>query len=216
MLIFLLLPILSAFGQEGYPKAGVSISGVIQNSFCFPIVVTVNKKTWSVPSGKSQDIEDSKWDEWHWLPGKISQVSEKKVLHPLKEKPVVNFGPEGNAFHVGKNKYSYDFPASEGTPVLAMEDGIVTRVVEHYTKAHADPKKDESNKVEIIHEDGTVSNYIHLKPRSSKVAPCQKVKAGEVIGESGNTGHSSGPHLHVDVSKPLDGNNYITLPLTFK
>lgn len=216
MLILLMLPILSAFGQEGYPKPGVSISGIIQNSFCFPIVVTVNKKTWTIPDGNSQDIQDSKWDKWNWLPGRISQVSEKTVAHPLLAKPKVNFGPEQNSAHVGKNKYAYDFPANEGTPVLAMEDGVVSKVVQHYKKAHNNPKKDESNKVEIIHADGTVSTYVHLKAQSARVKSCQKVKAGDIIGESGNTGYSSGPHLHVDVYKPLDGINYITLPLTFK
>ncbi|WPU64278.1 M23 family metallopeptidase [Peredibacter starrii] len=214
--ILILLPIISAFGQEGYPKPGVTISGVFKNSFCFPVVVSANKKTWSIDSSKSQDIQDSKWGEWNWLPGKVSQVSEKTVLHPLKNKPPLNFGPGQNSAHQGRNKYGYDFPADEGTPVHAIESGIVSKVVQNYTKAHDDPKKDLSNKVEVVHEDGTVSSYVHLKPNSAKVGPCEKVKEGQILAESGNTGYSSGPHLHIDVYRPIDGLNYTTIPLKFK
>ncbi len=86
----------------------------------------------------------------------------------------------------GHNGIDYALPM--GTPVLAAADGIVE-------KAGVD-NTGYGNVIIIRHlwTDGTV--YAHLRNWSVQVG--QKVKAGEVIGYSGNTGNSTGPHLHFE------------------
>ena len=58
-----------------------------------------------------------------------------------------------------------------------------------------------ANYVIIEHSDGTMGNYYHLKQGGTAVRIGQKVAQGDLIGYSGNTGYTSGPHLHFSVSK---------------
>ena len=60
-------------------------------------------------------------------------------------------------------------------------------------------KKSGTNLIKIRHEDGTTAVYLHLKEEGVVVKVGDKVKAGQQIGNSGNTGKSSAPHLHVAV-----------------
>jgi murein DD-endopeptidase MepM/ murein hydrolase activator NlpD len=48
----------------------------------------------------------------------------------------------------------------------------------------------------VLHEDGTMAVYAHLQPESVIVRPGQRVNTGQRLGASGNTGFSTGPHLH--------------------
>lgn len=80
-----------------------------------------------------------------------------------------------------------DFEAQEGTPVRAVADGLVARVA-------ATP--DYGNVVEITHRDGRATRYGHLKVALVRMG--QVVRRGEVIAQVGNTGRSTGPHLHFE------------------
>ncbi len=81
-----------------------------------------------------------------------------------------------------------DFGMSIGTPVLATGDGVVTRVVNHpYAGKY----------IEIQHSGQYVTRYLHLS--RSLVHRGQKVKRGQQIAKSGNTGRSTGPHLHFEL-----------------
>jgi murein DD-endopeptidase MepM/ murein hydrolase activator NlpD len=53
-----------------------------------------------------------------------------------------------------------------------------------------------SNQVRILHDDGTMAVYAHLQPNSLRVREGARVKRGQWIASSGNTGYSNGPHLH--------------------
>ena len=81
-----------------------------------------------------------------------------------------------------------DFGARRGTPVLSAADG---RVV------FAQWKGANGNLVKIKHRDGYATIYAHLSRIKTKCG--KKVKKGEVIGYVGNTGRSTGPHLHFGV-----------------
>jgi murein DD-endopeptidase MepM/ murein hydrolase activator NlpD len=61
---------------------------------------------------------------------------------------------------------------------------------------------DKANTVAIAHDDGTVAEYAHLSSGPAFVTVGQRVQAGDLLGHSGNSGYSSGPHLHFIVSKP--------------
>ena len=86
-------------------------------------------------------------------------------------------------FHAGM-----DFSANIGTPVYATGDGKVIK---------AGWEAGYGNLIQVDHGFGYVTWYAHLS--KYKVRPGQKVVRGEVIGEVGNTGKSTGPHLHYEV-----------------
>ena len=81
-----------------------------------------------------------------------------------------------------------DFNAPPGTPVVAAADGVVTA---------ADYAPDYGNVIDIDHGGGLTSRYAHLS--RMQVQPGQLVRRGETIGAVGNTGRSTGPHLHFEV-----------------
>jgi murein DD-endopeptidase len=89
-----------------------------------------------------------------------------------------------------------DFSMSIGTQVVSTGDGVVTRVKDHpYAGKY----------IEIQHSGQYVTRYLHLS--RTLVKRGQKVKRGEVIAKSGNTGRSTGPHLHFELhinGRPVD------------
>ncbi len=100
------------------------------------------------------------------------------------------------AFHKG-----IDISARRGTPVVAPADGIVTM---------AGKTKGYGNFVVINHQNNIETRYGHL--RDIFVKKGQIVKRGDVIGTVGNTGRSTGPHLHFEVrvnGKAVNPRDYI-------
>jgi len=100
-----------------------------------------------------------------------------------------------------QNRYALDFACVEGTPVLAAREGTVMQVESDFDKAGLDREKygGRANFVRILHDDGTMGLYAHLKPEGVMVRVGQRVRAGQRIGLSGNTGFTTGPHLHFAV-----------------
>ena len=78
-----------------------------------------------------------------------------------------------------------DIAAPEGTPVLAMNDGMVRLTADHFFSGKG---------VIVDHGLGLFSMYFHLS--SVDVEQDQVVKKGQVIGKVGSTGRATGPHLH--------------------
>ena len=115
-----------------------------------------------------------------------------------------------------KNENSLDFTMDVGTPLLAAREGVVVSVVQNNDKFCPKPEcKKYSNYVTIYHSDGTFADYIHLKYNGAKVKIGNKVNAGDMIAYSGNTGWSSGPHLHFACSVPTIKNR-IAIKTKFK
>jgi murein DD-endopeptidase MepM/ murein hydrolase activator NlpD len=81
-----------------------------------------------------------------------------------------------------------DFAAPTGTPLMAVANAVVTSV--GYDGAYG-------NKTVLTLEDGTELWYCHQN--STNVSPGDVVRAGQVIGSVGSTGHVTGPHLHLEV-----------------
>ena len=100
-----------------------------------------------------------------------------------------------------QNRYAIDFGVAQGTPVTAARAGTVMQVESDFDKAGLDLERygGRANYVRILHEDGTMGLYAHLKPEGVLVRVGQRVRAGQRIGLSGNTGFTSGPHLHFAV-----------------
>ncbi len=141
----------------------------------------------------------------------------------------VSQGNNGGFTHTNKGRYAFDFPAKQGTPVLAARGGIVIKTWESSYKSCWDPDFDDgdgidggctdcyceksANFVSILHQDGTIGVYFHFKLNGVVVSPGQRVFRGDTIGYVGNTGCSTAPHLHLEVRKP-DGSE--TIPILFE
>ena len=93
---------------------------------------------------------------------------------------------EGGVFHDG-----VDIPAPRGTPVLATQDGTVIQVI--------NSSSGYGNLIRLQHSNGVVSFYGHLTDIGVRMG--QYVHRGEVIGWIGNTGKSTGPHLHFGMAQ---------------
>jgi len=122
---------------------------------------------------------------------------------PLRQRALqVDQGYGGRFSHTDpQNLYAVDFAADIGTVVLAARAGVVMQVESDFDKAGLDREKygGRANFVRIVHDDGSMALYAHLKPEGVRVRVGQRVQAGQQIGLSGNTGFTTGPHLHFAV-----------------
>ncbi len=84
-----------------------------------------------------------------------------------------------------------DFKAPIGTPVTTPRAGVVTRVNWN--------QQANGNCVEVRFPDGALAKFLHLN--QNLVTAGQQVTAGTAIGHVGNTGRSTGPHLHYQIEK---------------
>lgn len=116
--------------------------------------------------------------KWSWPVDKKWPISQAWGENPAVYK---SFGLPG---HNG-----LDFAVPEGTPVLAAADGIVEYV--------GNDPNGYGIHVRVVHDDGIVSLYGHFSKRLVNTG--DNVSGGQVIGHSGNTGFSTGPHLHFGI-----------------
>lgn len=92
-----------------------------------------------------------------------------------------------------------DFKALMGTPIKAIADGTVSATG---NTDLACPRASFGKWILVKHDNGLAATFGHLSVVS--VSAGQKVSRGDIIGYSGNTGYSTGPHLHISVY-PNDG-----------
>jgi murein DD-endopeptidase MepM/ murein hydrolase activator NlpD len=110
----------------------------------------------------------------------------------------VGQGYLGTRTHHGQN--ALDFSMPEGTDVCAMREGRVVQIKEDSNEHCPSPKcAEKGNFVLIEQPDGTLAEYFHLAKNGALVEVGQQVAKGQVIGKSGNTGYTNGPHLHIKV-----------------
>jgi hypothetical protein len=111
--------------------------------------------------------------------------------------------------------YAIDIAMPVGTQVYAARGGTVIEVASQFFEATQDvDKATRANIIRVLHPDGTMSIYAHLNWDSIRVRPGQIIKRGEYIADSGNTGFSSGPHLHFAVQRNA-GLRHESLPIEF-
>ncbi|HEU4613296.1 MAG TPA: M23 family metallopeptidase [Kofleriaceae bacterium] len=111
-------------------------------------------------------------------------------------------GFHGAFSHRGSNEYAVDFDCPVATPVLAARPGVVVASNAAAQSGGTTPDFLEyrrTNFVLVLHDDGTLGEYMHLSPSGVKVSVGQRVGRGDELALSGNTGFSSTPHLHFQV-----------------
>lgn len=118
--------------------------------------------------------------------------------------------------HTGLEEYAVDFRMPEGTPVHAARAGIVARVEESHSRGcWEDGCGAFANYVVILHDDLTTGEYYHLQRDGALVEPGDRVVAGQRIGLSGNTGHTTVPHLHFAVYRAAEWGRTQSIPVRF-
>jgi len=122
-------------------------------------------------------------------------------------------GNLGDGTHRGIN--AIDFNLKVGDTVFASRAGLVYDVKEDSDKGGNSMKFEQfGNYISVYHSDGTTAKYVHLMKNGAFPKIGDAIEAGEAIGLSGNTGYSSGPHLHFVVAH---NDNFVskTLPAKF-
>lgn len=191
-----------------------------------PTPATAGAAVGTLPNGAIVDVLAQVQGEavsgnslWFQIPTPKGYISAAFATCTLKQPPVVTApdgyylplacgtsakiaqGNNGGFSHQGKAYYAYDFSIGLNTPMVAMADGVVKYL---YDKTGpGDPCYSGggsscypyANYVVLKHGDGKLTTYKHLN--HVKVTLGQKVKRGSVIGLSGSTGYSTGPHAHV-------------------
>lgn len=142
------------------------------------------------------------------------------VLPPFsaQEQFPISQGFQGKKTHDSPDsEYAIDIAMPVGTAIHAVRAGIVMDVEEDFNKGGTSMEKfgDKANHVRILHDDGTMALYAHLDLASVNVRPGARVRAGQKIARSGNTGFSSGPHLHLAIQQNT-GMKLISLPFRFR
>ena len=139
-----------------------------------------------------------------------SKSSEYVLPYPVGEKHYLSQGNCSDFSHKNDGKYAYDFAMEIGDSISASRGGEVI-----YSKEDAIDNNGGiyANVIYIEHSDGTIAKYVHLTENGSDVEIGEIVIQGEVIGRAGNTGYSTGPHLHFEVIKSETSND--TVPVTF-
>lgn len=134
----------------------------------------------------------------------------------------ISQGPGGplTSHDNGYSRYAVDIPVPIGTPVLAARAGTVIDTRLGSNQGGMEPTyAGEANYVRVLHDDGTQALYWHLKQNGVLVRPGARVVEGQMLGFSGNTGYSSGPHLHfaVQVTRAVgDHFEAVSVPFVFK
>lgn len=113
----------------------------------------------------------------------VGTIETPSYIYPVNATITSYYGERWGRMHKG-----LDFGVSVGTAVYASRGGTVIR---------ASWYSDFGNCVEIRHSDGTVTRYAHLSEYAVSVGDV--VSQGELIAYSGNTGNTTGPHLHFEI-----------------
>jgi murein DD-endopeptidase MepM/ murein hydrolase activator NlpD len=137
------------------------------------------------------------------MDGRLAQKAIPTVLPVEAGYYSSNFGYRIDPFN-GKNSFhtGVDFVAPPGTPVYAAAGGVISAAEFH---------SEYGNMVDVDHDNGLTTRYGHLSKYKIKLGDV--VLKGQLLGEVGNTGRTTGPHLHFEVREkgiPLNPNRFLT------
>lgn len=143
--------------------------------------------------------EKKKTEEAEAKAEKDAEKSAAGWVRPLASGPLTS----GFGFRWGRMHAGVDYGASLGTPLRSMGDGTVVG---------AGPMSGYGVYIDVEYADGTVSRYGHLSSVAASVG--QQVAAGDTVAYSGNTGRSTGPHLHLEIrpggGEPINPTGWLT------
>jgi murein DD-endopeptidase MepM/ murein hydrolase activator NlpD len=223
---------------DGHPQGKLMASNVSQVPLTFSIQFDTRRYlvdgpaqiTRTLPAGHSlvlpvTERSDARNDDrrslrCQWTIGNKDAVHDEELVYMLpyaagrSYRVLQGFGSRFS--HTGTEQFAVDFKMNEGTPVHAARGGIVARIEKSYARGcWSDECAGEANYIIILHEDETTGEYYHLQQDGVLVETGDRVSAGQLIGLSGNTGHSALPHLHFGIYRAIDRGKEQSVPFRF-
>lgn len=208
----------------------ISLSAMenIRSDQTFPMLVVIRPNSETTvatirPANPARNFRFSTQNRFH--PGNFRALHDPGVSYRLPfadgQSFVISQAPGGPmaTHNAPDSEQAIDFSMPENTPIVAARSGVV--ISAEGANRFGGRDKDflgMANHVRILHADDSIATYAHLAPRGVVVGVGQRVAAGTVIGYSGSTGYSSGPHLHFAVHQLLrksDGFGSISVPIRF-
>ncbi|MBK7431509.1 MAG: M23 family metallopeptidase, partial [Bacteroidetes bacterium] len=191
--IFEAEPIPVSIREAGY--GGVDRYNKLRDYYNADLIVDVTKKVDQL--SKQLYVQSKSYDEvWQLVKNKANMLSSIPAIQPVSNKDMTRVA-SGYGWRIHpiykteKLHTGMDFTAPVGTEIYATGNGTVVKVEKD--------GRGYGNNVIINHGYGYQTLYGHMSKFS--VRPGQKVKRGDLIGSVGNTGTSTGPHLHYEVHK---------------
>lgn len=145
---------------------------------------------------------------YEYLPGDPDARADQDILYRVPfasatRFPVSQAYPENMTHDSLASRYAVDIAAPVGTGIYAARAGVVFEVRSGNFQGGTDRERHapKANLIRILHDDGTMAVYAHLNWDSIRVRPGDSVSRGEYIADSGNTGFTTGPHLHFAVQR---------------
>ena len=103
-----------------------------------------------------------------------------------------------------------------GTAIHAVRSGVVMDVsVDFFEGGTTEEMLEQANYVRVLHDDGTMAVYAHLELETVRYPIGKRIERGQILAFSGNTGFSTGPHLHFVIQKNF-GMELRSIPFEFE
>jgi hypothetical protein len=199
------LPDCDCFVKEAWCGSGAAKYGLTLDPPCrVPLVPEHNDDILGCDGEKwvvQQSCPKGCHEEMVGIPDSCNDDSAYRLPYACGSSQTCSQGNFGSS-HQGSQAYAWDFAMPKGTPVHAARGGKVA-----YLEVRSPPGSvcydppglleqchNKANFIGVRHNDGTVALYMHL--REMKVKLGATVTQGQLIALSGNTGYTSGPHLH--------------------
>jgi murein DD-endopeptidase MepM/ murein hydrolase activator NlpD len=210
---------------------GLSALASIQNTNIFPYIVgmeaykdemrskkifnallTVEPKSTvevNIPDFDIENKERNIYLEYSHVIGRTNIKQRKNIFRIPFQKDtsiLVCQSPDGPLVTHQDKPYAIDFCVPENTPILAAREGVVIEVVQEFKESGWKKElKNKANYINILHDDGFITRYIHLTHMGARVSVGDQVKIKQIIGHAGMTGFANGPHLHFELLEPKEG-----------